>query len=39
LNPVDIEPKAIEEIGLFVRRAARELWKRGAPDAEPPPEP
>ena len=33
LNPADIEPKAIEEVGPFVRRAARELWRRDAPEA------
>jgi hypothetical protein len=30
LNPVDIEPKAIETVRPFVRRAARELWGRDA---------
>jgi hypothetical protein len=33
LNPADIEPKAIEVAGPFVRRAARQLWGRSAPHA------
>lgn len=36
LNPVDIEPKAIEVAGPFVRRAARQLWGRSAPDSVAP---
>jgi hypothetical protein len=35
LNPVDIEPKAIETVRPFVRRAARELWGRDAASAIP----
>jgi hypothetical protein len=35
LNPVDIEPNAIETVRPFVRRAARELWGRDAAKANP----
>jgi hypothetical protein len=36
LNPADIEPKAIEVAGPYVRRAARQLWGRAAPDPHAP---
>ena len=36
LNPADIEPKAIEVAGPYVRRAARQLWGRAAPGPHAP---
>jgi hypothetical protein len=36
LNPADIEPKAIEVAGPYVRQAARQLWDRAAPDPHAP---